>query len=100
MTSATPRERDENEMTYQEFIALTDDELRRRIAAPDPYSGVGYYSIEAYRDELLRRETAHQNQRLEALTETLVVLTRRLHSLTVGVVVLTVVLVVLEVLRI
>ena len=48
----------------------------------------------------MARRGLHQNQRLEALAETLVVLTRRLHRLTVEVVVLTIVLVVLEVLRI
>jgi hypothetical protein len=85
--------RDENMMTPQEFIALTDDELRRRIVAPPPYESFRHYEIEDYRHELLRREAAQLNARLERLTE-------RLHKLTVWIAIFTVVLVLIELGRI
>jgi hypothetical protein len=103
MTSQGKEEADldhsKHRTTYHELTHLTEKDLRQRV---DLLMAHDHEPLTAndYRNELNRREAAHQNQRLEALTETLVVLTRRLHSLTVGVVVLTIVLVVLEVLRI
>jgi hypothetical protein len=85
--------------TYHELTHLDEKVLRQRV---DLLMAHDHEPLTAsdYRNELDRRETMHQNQRLESLTETLVVLTRRLHSLTIWIVVLTIVLVVLEVLRI
>jgi hypothetical protein len=75
MTQDTPAgHRHEDAMTYREFIALTDDELRRRIESPVGYDTVRQYDIEDYRHELRRRESAQQNARLDRLTVCMVVL--------------------------
>ena len=75
MTHDTPAEhRHEDAMTHREFIALTDDELRRRIESPAGDDTVRHYDIDDYRDELRRRESAQQNARLDRLTVCMVVL--------------------------
>ena len=61
-------------MTYREFMALTDAELRRRVESPAGYDTVHQYDIEDYRHELRRREAAQQNARLDRLTVCIVAL--------------------------
>jgi len=68
-------EHDENAMTYRDFTKLDDDELRRRVAAPEGYETFRHYGIEDYQQELRRREVAQQNARLEWLIWALVSLT-------------------------
>jgi hypothetical protein len=85
MSEGVPgRDPDEDFMTYQDFIALTDAELRRRIAAPDPDVGMGYYSIEAYRDELNRRVAERQTRWLIWLTVAIAFLTAVLIAIELG----------------
>jgi hypothetical protein len=71
-------------MTYQQFIALTDDELRRRIVAPDPEIGIGFYSVEDYRDELNRRVAERQTRWLIWLTMVIAFLTLVLIAIELG----------------
>ncbi len=73
-TDTAGQQRHEDAMTYREFIALTDSELRRRIASPAGDDTVRQYDIDDYRDELRRRESAQQNARLDRLTVCMVVL--------------------------
>jgi hypothetical protein len=75
---------DENNLTYQEFIALPDKELRRRIATPYPDIGRGYYSVEAYRDELNRRVAERQTRWLIWLTVVIAFLTAVLIAIELG----------------
>jgi len=70
------------QMSEQEFRRLTDDHLIRCLDAMAHTGGGPHHEVSDYRNELTRRETERQNQRLE-------VLTRRLYGLTVWIVILT-----------
>jgi hypothetical protein len=96
-----------HQIPEQTFRAMPEGDLVRCLDAMAHTGGGPHHELADYRNELTRRETIRQNQRLEALTETLVVLTQRLHRLTRWVAILTVVvavltggLFVLEVLRV
>ena len=66
----------------QAFRTMPEDDLIHCLDAMAHTGGGPHHEVSDYRNELTRRETERQNQRLE-------VLTRRLYWLTVWIVILT-----------